>query len=417
MSRIDTRATKRTREEQTRATRDALMNAALRVVSQYGYAKASVSRITEAAGVAQGTFYSYFNTHQKLLEELLPSEGARLLALLGREARGSEDYFDHERRAFLAFFKYLRRNPYFLRVLTEAEIAAPASHSAHMSNVDEHYLGALRRAQERGQIRPQSDASFRVIAEVLSGSRGHIAIGLDQQGAGAARTPADAVETYVKFVRMGLGDALYAQTQTPAPRKKSARASPLTDTRTALLRATARLAYEKGYEATTVAGITQAANVAVGTFYAHFQSRQRLLDEVLAHVRTEMLGHVGESLRGAESFVEVECRGFLGFFDYLSANPWYLRIETEAAVWASESYTRHFNDLTERYVLTMKRSKAAGQMAAYEEHEFPTLACIFMAARHYLATRFILSRDGPNRLPASVARTYLDLVRFGLQPR
>jgi AcrR family transcriptional regulator len=414
------RTTKRTRDQQTRATRKALMKAALRVVSQHGYAKASVSRITEAAGVALGTFYSYFDTHKELLEELLPSEGVQLLNTLGRDAHGSGDYFEHEKRAFLSFFKYMRRNPYFLRVLTEAEIAAPASHAQHMSNIEERYLGALRRAQEHRQIRPQTDKSFRVIAEVLSGSRGHIATGLTQQARNAKSklAPESAAETYVKFIRIGLGEKAGKTIKPPVniqtKRRKLLSPRP-TDTRTLLLRAAAKLVHENGYEATTIASITEAANVAVGTFYGHFPSRQRLLDEVLAHIRTEMLDHVREVVRGCKSFLEVEERGFLGFFDYLAKNPWYIRIETEAAVWATESYAHHFNDLAERYVASMRRSKAEGQLSAFDDHELPILAFIFMAARHYLSTRYVVSSTGSSQLPALAKQTYLDLVRHGLQ--
>lgn len=418
-ARTPVKPTKRTREQQTRATREALMKAAMRVVSQHGYAKASVSRITEAAGVAQGTFYSYFDTHQQLLEELLPTAGVQLLDALGRNVQRSDDYFEHERRMFLAFFAYLRRNPYFLRVLTEAEIAAPESHAQHMSNIESRYVGALRRAQTQGQIRPQSDAAFRVIAEVLSGARGHIAIGLNQQAHGRSKPPPDwAADTYVKFIRFGLGETGPAKLNlTLRPTRRKASTAGSGDTRTVLLQAAARLVHSHGYQATTVARITEAANVAVGTFYGHFLSRQRLLDEILTYVRMEMLDHIREVARGSKSFLELEQRGFLGFFDYLYTNPWYIRIETEAAVWAPESYLQHFADLTERYVAAMRRSRMLGQLRAYEDHELPILAFIAMAARHYLSTRYVLSSGGTRRLPAAISRVYLDLVQHGLQPR
>jgi AcrR family transcriptional regulator len=183
------------------------------------------------------------------------------------------------------------------------------------------------------------------------------------------------------------------------------------------VKAAAQLVYEHGYQATTIARITQAASVAVGTFYSHFASRQEILDEVLILIRAEMVEHVREASRGSKSFLEFEQRGFIGFFDYLAKNPWFIRIETEAAVWAPESYAQHFSDLTARYLAAMRRSKAQGQLKAYEDHELPMLASIFMAARHYLSTRYVLSGRGSNKLPAAVSKVYLDLVRFGLQPR
>jgi AcrR family transcriptional regulator len=412
------RTARRTRAEQTRDTRDALMKAALRVVARHGYAKASVARITEAAGVAQGTFYSYFDTHPQLLKELLPSEGMQLLNALGREMHGAGGgYFEHEKNSFHAFFKYMRRNPYFLRVLTEAEIAAPESYAEHMSNIEERYLNALRRAQERGEIRKQDDQYYRVIAEVLSGARGHIAIGLNIEGKRnkTKGVPDWAAETFVKFIRHGIGPGKLAP-PAGAPVRRKTRAA-ITDTRTLLLETGTRLVHEYGYEATTVAGVTKAADVAVGTFYAHFPSRQALLDEILAHCRERMVEQIREAVAGSPTFSDMEQRGFLAFFEHLSANPWYIRVESEAAVWANESYQRHFAEVMDRYVGAMRRSKAGGDLANYEEREFPILACIFMAARHYLSTRYALVKRGSAKLPAFAARAYLDLVANGLERR
>ncbi len=411
---------RRTREQQTRETRDALIKAAVRAVARHGYAKASVARITEAAGVAQGTFYSYFDTHQQLLTELLPSEGIQLLDALGRAAHGAGDYFEHERRAFSAFFKYIRRYPHFLRVLTEAEIAAPDSYAQHMSNIEERYVSALQRAAGSGEIEKRSEKAFHVIAEVLAGARGHIAFGLSQQNRAEGEVPSaeQTVETFVKFLRIGLGESARKDKgkengRAPAKRRRAPAAAPA-DTRELLLRTGARMVHEHGYEATTVARITDAANVAVGTFYAYFPSRQDLLDEVLIYVRREMLQHVRETARGSTTFLELEERGFEGFFDYLTASPAYIRIETEAAVWAKASYTRHFIDLERRYVAAMRRSKARGELTQYDEREFPVLAYIFMAARHYLSTRYTLSKGGAKKLPRFVEETYFDLVRRGL---
>jgi AcrR family transcriptional regulator len=45
------------RQELAAGARQAIFAAASKVVGQYGYAEASITRITEAAGIAQVTFY------------------------------------------------------------------------------------------------------------------------------------------------------------------------------------------------------------------------------------------------------------------------------------------------------------------------------------------------------------------------
>jgi AcrR family transcriptional regulator len=63
--------------------RGELMDAAVRVFHQKGITKATVSDITEAAGVAKGTFYLYFDSKEQLLAAL---KGRFVDALLERAA-------------------------------------------------------------------------------------------------------------------------------------------------------------------------------------------------------------------------------------------------------------------------------------------------------------------------------------------
>jgi hypothetical protein len=103
------------REQNARYTRATIIKGALRVVARYGYARASVARITQGCGVAQGTLYTYFESHQKLLDSLLPADGILLLDALSRQVDRSKSYFDQEKYAFGALFEYLERKFYFLQ--------------------------------------------------------------------------------------------------------------------------------------------------------------------------------------------------------------------------------------------------------------------------------------------------------------
>jgi AcrR family transcriptional regulator len=399
--------TKLKRRERAQRTRDALLVAAFKVVARHGYAKASVARITEEAGVALGTLYSYFESHQKLLDEILVHEGQLLLNSLGAASSGSRTYFELEERAFTAFARYIARKPRFLRVLIEAEVAAPASYAEHMGNIERRYLAAFNRAVVSKELRPQSDEAFRAVAEILSGSRGHIAIGFS--GRGGRVIPSWAVDAYVRFVRQGLGGKIVSLLP-PQPSRPRIRPS---DTRSALFHAAAEVVLEHGYGGATVAAITERAGFAVGTFYTYFESRQELLIRLLAYVRANMLEEVRAAVRGSNSFLEMEVRAFRAFFDHLSMHPWYTRIESETAVWAPEIFRQHFFEIADRYVAALLRSHAAGDLVDYEERELEVIAYILMAARHYLATRYFAGAPGA-RLPSAVIDAYVGLVSHGL---
>jgi AcrR family transcriptional regulator len=53
------------------ATRRRLIDAAEKCFAESGYHDASVVKITEAAGVAQGTFYLYFSSKKEIFDELV----------------------------------------------------------------------------------------------------------------------------------------------------------------------------------------------------------------------------------------------------------------------------------------------------------------------------------------------------------
>src|SRR3979411_1546285 len=76
------------RVERNAWTKRKIFDAATRIVGKYGYAEASVARITEEAGVAQGTFYNHFENRQQLLDQLLPKIGIDMVRFI-RERTGT----------------------------------------------------------------------------------------------------------------------------------------------------------------------------------------------------------------------------------------------------------------------------------------------------------------------------------------
>lgn len=409
---------KPTREENARQKREALLAAGLKVVATHGYAKASVSRIAAASGVALGTLYSYFPSHQDLLDELLPAEGERLLAHIQKAAKGREEFFERERVAFAAFYEFVARRPNLLRVLVEAEIGAPGSYVRLMDAIRSRYHRALQRAAARNEIVSCDEHFLQVVTHVLSGTRGIIAIGFsDREGnrfLKPGKIPDWVADTYLKFVRVGLNDRKPFSWGDSRYEPPGAPVAP--DTRLRLMLSAAQAMQERSFAGTTVADIVQGAGVAVGTFYIHFESREELFDALLTYAREQMLSHVQREIADCRTIAEVECRGFRALTSYLMSNPWHLRVEMEASLWVPKAYLRHFFEIADRYTATLTRFHRAGEMADYAEAELRVLALILMAPRRYLATRLVsLGYSDADRL--KIFEDYTRLMRFGLAPR
>lgn len=160
-----------TRDERSRLIREALFHAAAEVVGEKGYQEASISLITQRAGVALGTFYNHFESRQDILDQLLPSLGKDLLTHVGASAREGKTLIKREELGFRGFFSFLKAHPYFFRILNEASSFAPKAYEAHLELVHEGYMNFLRRARAGGEIRGFSERELEVVAFVMMSSR------------------------------------------------------------------------------------------------------------------------------------------------------------------------------------------------------------------------------------------------------
>lgn len=133
-------------------TRRKLLEAAEHVFAEHGYTEASVSRITDRAGVGQGTFYLYFDSKLELFEELVEDLNHRVRQAMSEGAAGATTRLEAERAGFAAFFRFTAEHPALYRVVREAEFVSPESLRLHYTRIVEGYIDGLRQAQLDGDI-------------------------------------------------------------------------------------------------------------------------------------------------------------------------------------------------------------------------------------------------------------------------
>ena len=133
-------------------TRRRLLAAAERVFADHGYHEASVSRITDRAGVGQGTFYLYFDTKLDIFNELVEDLNHRVRQAMSEGARGASSRLEAERAGFAAFFRFTAEHPALYRVIREAELVSPDALRLHYSRIVEGYIDGLRDAADDGEI-------------------------------------------------------------------------------------------------------------------------------------------------------------------------------------------------------------------------------------------------------------------------
>ena len=118
--------------ERGRLTRERILAAAEEVFGQMGYEPASITAITQTAGVAQGTFYVYFPSKHAIFVELIKDFGVRVRAAIGRAtvpvSRAAPTRAEIERAGLEAWLAFCFEHPGLYRVMREASIVAPETH-------------------------------------------------------------------------------------------------------------------------------------------------------------------------------------------------------------------------------------------------------------------------------------------------
>jgi AcrR family transcriptional regulator len=208
------------RSEKTELIREALLRSAAEVVGEVGYAEASITMITQRAGVAQGTFYNYFKSRQDILDKLLPDVGEHMISHVREKATGGEGFAELEERSFRAFFSFIKQAPHFSRILNEAESFAPAGYQQHFKTVTSGYIRFLKRSLRNGEFPEYSEAELEVVAYMLMAARSYLSQRYALEDGKPTEIPRSVVKTYMKFVLFGLTGHPASEERPDGPRSK-----------------------------------------------------------------------------------------------------------------------------------------------------------------------------------------------------
>ncbi|HEX3790140.1 MAG TPA: TetR/AcrR family transcriptional regulator [Pseudonocardiaceae bacterium] len=145
-------------------SRRRILDAAEQLFAELGFHAASIVKITEAAGVAQGTFYLYFESKRAIFAEVLLDLNHRVRQAMAEGAHGATTREQAERGGFLGFFRFTAEHPALYRVIRQAEFVAPELLERHYATIAAGYVDGLRQAMAAGEI---ADADPEVVAWAL----------------------------------------------------------------------------------------------------------------------------------------------------------------------------------------------------------------------------------------------------------
>ena len=141
------------RTERGRRTLRKLLDAAATEFADKGFHEASISGITRRAGVALGTFYTYYDSKDAIFRALVSDMSAGV----GRAAREALDpgmgALEVERVALRAFLTFAAEHKEIYRIIDEAEFVDPESYRTHYETIGARIEERLQRGGESGEFK------------------------------------------------------------------------------------------------------------------------------------------------------------------------------------------------------------------------------------------------------------------------
>lgn len=188
------------RTERGRRTMRAILDAAALEFGERGFHEASISGITRRAGVALGSFYTYFDSKDAVFRALVRDMSDQVRDHVAPGIRAAPGQLAAEQAGLRDFIGFVRGHKELYRIIDEAEFVDPESFRLHYASTAERIAGRLKAAATRGEVR--ADIS-EVHAWAVMGI--NVFLGLRYGVWEQDRSPDDVAATIADMLATGIG--------------------------------------------------------------------------------------------------------------------------------------------------------------------------------------------------------------------
>jgi AcrR family transcriptional regulator len=171
-----------------------ILDAARDEFGDRGFSDSSIVGITQRAGVALGTFYTYFDSKEALFQALVRDMSNQVRDRVGPSLAGGADALDGERRALETFIEFAREHRDIYRIIDQSEFVDPTAYREHYETTATRIAARLATARDKGEIAASfSDADLQIVAWGMMGANVFLGLRFAVWDAADARHVAEAM--------------------------------------------------------------------------------------------------------------------------------------------------------------------------------------------------------------------------------
>jgi AcrR family transcriptional regulator len=179
-----------------------ILDAARDEFGERGFADSSIVGITQRAGVALGTFYTYFDSKEVLFQALVRDMSAQVRDHVAPVLKQSADTLEGERAALESFLWFAREHRDVYRIIDEAEFVDARAYREHYETTATRIAARLVAGRDRGEIDGNySDEDLEILAWALMGA--NVFLGL-RFAVWSSTDPKRVSDTMGRLLRSGL---------------------------------------------------------------------------------------------------------------------------------------------------------------------------------------------------------------------
>jgi AcrR family transcriptional regulator len=320
--------------------RTRLEGAMLEAVSRHGYAETTVAELVGLAGISKSDFYKHFESKAACFLSTLDTIFAISAERVSEAFRRPGDFRQRLVAALTEFTDVVVEEPGAAHFAVVESLSLGATGATHRQLGSEAFELMFKQSFEHSPSgRPVSALTIRAI---VAGIRGVVyrALRAERQDALPEQIEelVDWALAYQRAdsaaVRGALAAASRPSQPPPAggsvvdwsepPDSKRSRAE-LTQ-RERIVRAAARVVFERGYETLSIPTISAAAGTSHQTFYEHFRSKGDAFLAAFEVLGAECLRRTGAAYNSAETRPEALGAGLRAMLEYVAGNELFARL-------------------------------------------------------------------------------------------
>ena len=164
--------------------------------------------------------------------------------------------------------------------------------------------------------------------------------------------------------------------------------------------------YVHGYENTTIANITSAAGMAVGTFYLYFKDKLSLYHYILFDYQDRLRRYIQARIGNCDSRPEKEKLGLMAWLEFINDNPRTYNIIWQSLIIDKKLFVDYYSKFTRSYERGLTNDKSQ-----LNEIDFKTLSLALMGISSFLGLRSMLE-DDKKLTPEEIEKMANDIMKI-----